>query len=494
MLGRLPVRRVPRGPHRAARGGGQLGEPDVVFGDERQQVPRKVREPQIRGLRHQCSYTPGTDGAAAAAPSPTPPSAISIALSSCGSSSATKSCGRKSTLTVGSQPWFSKPYRPDGVEGQRVARLRDERAVHQVEAVVHTDDATPGARADHGHPVVLERLVDDVTVAAGLLVAHRDHRSGRRVRRVGVGQLAARELPPERLAQQPLHDERGGDAAAVAARVDHQSVLHDLSAQIAVELGPPRLGLVRQVYVAQPSAGLLQHVRATVGDPSPVAQLHLVGDRDHDHRPPVPDGFSRTSSVGWSALPASSAAGPTRGGTGDPSTAVIASPTRAAMPGASSGDRAAGTELSPGRILTIAPHAVLVRSQVGTEQTLLPRSSRERLRRVDVGVRGPQLALQFPQQVHEVVVGRGGRDQRRVAVADRLPVHAVHGRLDVVLDLKPPRVHEGLLRSASGTTDSRIRDRSTDSGFASSSALSAGRADSASWSVTTRRAPSPETA
>ena len=54
------------------------------------------------------------------------------------------------------------------------------------------------------------------------------------------------------------------------------------------------------------------------------------------------------SSTGWPAVPASSGHGPRTGSTGCPSTATSSSPGRTATPGAASGERARGSDDSPG--------------------------------------------------------------------------------------------------------------------------------------------------
>ena len=56
------------------------------------------------------------------------------------------------------------------------------------------------------------------------------------------------------------------------------------------------------------------------------------------------------SSTGLPAVPASSGQGPRRGSTGCPSTATSSSPGLTATPGAASGERARGSDDSPGSI------------------------------------------------------------------------------------------------------------------------------------------------
>ena len=60
-----------------------------------------------------------------------------------------------------------------------------------------------------------------------------------------------------------------------------------------------------------------------------------------------PEG-NTVSSTGWPAVPASSGHGPRTGSTGCPSTATTWSPGRTATPGAASGERARGSDDSPG--------------------------------------------------------------------------------------------------------------------------------------------------
>src|SRR5579859_912254 len=62
----------------------------------------------------------------------------------------------------------------------------------------------------------------------------------------------------------------------------------------------------------------------------------------------VSDADFTVSSAGLPTVPASSGAGPSTGSTGRPSTATISSPARTTTPGASSGDRARGSDDSPG--------------------------------------------------------------------------------------------------------------------------------------------------
>ena len=64
--------------------------------------------------------------------------------------------------------------------------------------------------------------------------------------------------------------------------------------------------------------------------------------------------------------------------------------------------------------------------------------------RADVGVGGAQLAVQLPQQVHEVIVGAEAFHHRTVAGVDGVPVLAGHVLGPEEVALKPPRLVEGL--------------------------------------------------
>ena len=200
-------------------------------------------------------------------------------------------------------------------------------AVHQFVAgdALDADHAAPGAGADHrAEAEQLDRRRDDVTVGSGELVGQRDHRATPRVDRIRHRLVSAPGIPADQAAGQLLHDKLRDMPAAVAAHVHDQCVEAHLGVQVAVEVGPALTNHVRDVQVTQPAVAELAHLAAPAGHPVLVPQPPLVTQRD-DH------------DLAWF-----------RGGSGPPSTATTSSPGRTATPGASSGDRARGSEDSPG--------------------------------------------------------------------------------------------------------------------------------------------------
>ena len=113
--------------------------------------------------------------------------------------------------------------------------------------------------------------------------------------------------------------------------------------------GPALPHHVRDVQVAQAAVAELADQARAGRRPSPGS---AAGARRAAARRPRPRGSpdpGRTvSSTGLPAVPASSGHGPRTGSTGCPSTATSSSPGRTATPGAASGERARGSDDSPG--------------------------------------------------------------------------------------------------------------------------------------------------
>ena len=92
------------------------------------------------------------------------------------------------------------------VEREGETRLRDDSAVHQLEAPVDPDDPTPAAFPHHrAKAKVLSRGSDDVTIGARVGVGDKDHRSAHSLCRVGFrGVQLTSMTPPHNGAHQPF--------------------------------------------------------------------------------------------------------------------------------------------------------------------------------------------------------------------------------------------------------------------------------------------------
>ena len=177
--------------------------------------------------------------------------------------------------------------------------------------------------------------------------------------------------------------------------------------------------------------------RPAVGDPRLVAQRRLVGERHDDDGAPLAAGSPR-----WSGRPACRRC--RRAAPPDPSADRQDGRRRrrwrrraaTATPGAVSGERARGSDGSPGRIRSTRQRPSPSGTRSAPSIPWLRAFSGGR--GPDVGVRRAELALHLPQQVDEVVGGAEALDQRPVAGEGGVPVDAVHVGAEVVVAHQPP--------------------------------------------------------
>ena len=296
----------------------------------------------------------------------------------------------------------------------------------------------------------------------------------------------------------------GGVAAAVPPDVHDQALAGHLDAQVAVELRPAGADHVGDVQVAEPAAASLADVgRARLGHPVLVAQRPLVGERhDHDRVPRVAARRPgrRSARPACRAVPDQqrARAAPAGRPAGRPRRRSRR-PARTATPGAASGERARGSEDSPGRTRSTRQHAVLVAGEVGAEQARRGAASPV-VRRA-----GVTYACEVPSSPctsHSRSTKSSGVAIRSssgpVAVEHAVPVDAAHVRRPEVVAHEPA----GLVVAPAATRRPGRRcagpgDRSTVTVSSSSSSRTCGRrapTRSSPSSLTTSRVPSPLTA
>ncbi len=188
----------------------------------------------------------------------------------------------------------------------------------------------------------------------------------------------------------------------------------------------------------------LVHVGAAVGDPGVVAQRGVVVQR-HDHDPA---GLAAaTGADGQLDRFARRADQQRRGAAQRVDLAAVDADQGVTGP---DGDAGRGQRRAGGGVGGLAgndpddpPRAAVVAFQVGAEQALRPAAAAP-AGREHVGVRGAHLALDLPQQVHQVRVTAQPVDQRAVAVEHALPVDAAHVGAPEVVAHEPTGLGVGL--------------------------------------------------
>ena len=215
--------------------------------------------------------------------------------------------------------------------------------------------------------------------------------------------------PAGHLPGQLLHHQLGDVAAAVPAHVEDQSLARHLGAQVAVEVRPALAHHVRDVQVAEPSVAELADQLAPGRPPSPgsAAAGPSAAARPRRVVPRRRTAGGRSARRACRAVPASSGQGPRAESTGCPSTATSSSPGPTAAPGAASGERARGSDDSPGSTRSTSQRPAASREMSAPSWPTgvwfrVPFAGRGH-----VGVRRAELADHLPEQVGEVGRARG---------------------------------------------------------------------------------------
>ncbi|GBE20839.1 hypothetical protein BMS3Bbin01_00180 [bacterium BMS3Bbin01] len=117
-----------------------------------------------------------------------------------------------------------------------------------------------------------------------MLVGERNHRSHRRIDRIGLRLAVPREVVPDPAATQLLEQQLGHMSPSVVPHVDDQPLMVDLRAVVPVEFRVAAWPHVRDVDVTDPSVCLGVDPLSVGFDPVPVSQPELVLQRLDDHR------------------------------------------------------------------------------------------------------------------------------------------------------------------------------------------------------------------
>ena len=235
------------------------------------------------------------------------------------------------------------------------------------------------------------------------------------------------DIPADDAAGQLLHDELRGVAAGVAADVDDERVAQHLAAQVAVEVRPALADHVGHVQVADLAAAELTYRSALAADPVLVAQPPVAAERHH-HDAAAPAAVRpRRPRARPACPPCRPAAGPVRPASTAPAVdreQQVAGPRRR-RPGAASGERARGSEVSP-CTHPGDPPAVAVRSRSAPSRPAPAAGAGPPPGGDHVGVRGAELAEYLPEHVGELGPGGDPVQQRPVLRCDGVPVDVGH--------------------------------------------------------------------
>jgi len=171
-------------------------------------------------------------------------------------------------------------FKPEGELGLRRDRPIDERVPRE-----DADDSTPRSLSyQRSQTEELEGVTEDVAVRSGMLVGERNHRSHRRIHRIGLRLAIPSEVVPDPDTAQLLEQQLRHMSPPVVPHVDDQPLMVDLRAVVPVEFRVAARPHVRDVDVADPSIRLGVDPLSVGLDPVPVSQPELVLQRLDDHR------------------------------------------------------------------------------------------------------------------------------------------------------------------------------------------------------------------